>query len=157
MREIKFRAYCKPLKGIFDVTSIDILNKDVTLYEDNVWIGEYAIDEIELMQYTGFKDRDGIEIYEGDIVKDENENERLREVIWCLSDGAFYFSLIKQNNKPLIGIYRRELGCYEKGKGSGKSLCDANKAESPSECPGSERFCTTAAPGIRFPKHLCLM
>ncbi|SFA70613.1 YopX family protein [Clostridium frigidicarnis] len=64
MREIKFRAWCKKHKYIYDVCSLRFIGDKVSANDNSSCIGE----EI-LMQYTGLKDENGKEIYEGDIVK----------------------------------------------------------------------------------------
>jgi uncharacterized phage protein (TIGR01671 family) len=64
MREIKFRAWEKNLKEIIPVHSIDFDNKIINSL--SAW---RFFHEIELMQYTGLKDRNGKEIYEGDILE----------------------------------------------------------------------------------------
>ena len=68
MREIKFRAWFKNKKVMKNVAMNNVyLLKDSYWYLSPLPMSEY--EPIELMQYIGLKDKNGKEIYEGDIVR----------------------------------------------------------------------------------------
>ena len=95
-REIKFRVWDKDLKRIrylnteHDFIRFDSLGQG---YYENMQtgLGEWFSD---LMQYTGLKDKNGKEIYEGDIclvtILPENYKEKM-VTVWCNDRNGFRF------------------------------------------------------------------
>lgn len=102
MKEIKFRAFHKPSKKMFDVTNIDFRHKFVFSFEEIIGYSKhpyfdyvcYPLKDCELMQYTGLKDVEGKEIYEGDIIKNINHN-LITKVCW--DDQYSGYSLVNKN------------------------------------------------------------
>ena len=90
MREIKFRTWVKDRKEIFEVILINYVSKKVTYIVERTGhllnIRHDKFNNVELMQYTGLKDKNGKEIYEGDILFESSGEEYFKVVF---EDGSF--------------------------------------------------------------------
>lgn len=107
MREIKFRAWDEKEKKMFNPSSISW--KDGVLWVcdshgENKLEYELINPNSHLMQYTGLKDKNGVEIYEGDIVKSEQWYPQTYKVIF--EEGSFGF-------KREVGDYLNSLHYLE--------------------------------------------
>lgn len=104
-REIKFRAWDTEKKIMFPSSTIFKIN--IGAYEDSC--------NLIVMQYTGKKDKNGIEIYEGDLVSDSCG---IYYVFWSDSycgwgigddKTEFYERMSKQGELKVIGnIYENQ-------------------------------------------------
>ncbi|WP_400194645.1 YopX family protein [Lysinibacillus telephonicus] len=71
MREIKFRAWDKLKNEWMEPPIIDGNNGKAMGFSplDGSFVRTFSDDEVELVEYTGLKDKNGREIYEGDLYK----------------------------------------------------------------------------------------
>lgn len=111
MKEIKFKAYYKADKRIYEVLYLDFANNELGLWDEETGIDfECSFEDVELMQYTGLKDQNDAEIYESYIVKfdpqspcgDEFYNPRDGEIGEVILDfGSFVVRPIDKKREDL--------------------------------------------------------
>lgn len=113
-RPIKFRAWDELRKMIVPACYIDLVNSEVTLYDDNICAGhQYSRDlcNLKIMQFTGLLDCEGNEIYEGDIVRIHHyegyglSTINFIEGRWCCTDAEPLYEYNSASLKIIGNIF----------------------------------------------------
>ncbi len=87
MRIPKYRAWDKKDNLIAEVLQIDWSTNSVLIANLPSWVRIRSFDDIDLMQSTGLFDKNGVEIFEGDILQIDGYKSAY-PVEW--SEGTFY-------------------------------------------------------------------
>lgn len=74
-------------------------------FRGNTYSGLVKLDEIELMQSTGLKDKNGREIFEGDILE-------IQGIKMIVKFGSYKYLETSKNNGHILGILHDGLGFY---------------------------------------------
>lgn len=127
-REIKFRAWDTEKKEMAEVLSMSFNDDEIHLMDKECRVWTTVKDYIAIpMQYTGLHDKNGVEIYEGDIVLAGYYKWKCK-VVWDEKCARFigltndkdvrivYIDMIDNNNDSAVEV----IGNIYENQGSGK-------------------------------------
>lgn len=109
MREIKFRAWDAEEKVMWQPLTLEQIIRADWEFETDPY--EYTLpwkdymwsqhDKTVWMQYTGLKDKNSKEIYEGDIVASTLKENKGGVIEWCIPNACF---VVREDENTLIPI-----------------------------------------------------